>query len=589
MCHLENFSKKLLKCGQLKTFWKVRKLVHKVKIKNLVNFCTNLYNSSMSLNILLCTIAGVPKILSDFVPDNGLAVLASSLIEEGHNVKILDFNHPSIFPEIFTDEVRNFLDKFSEKIFLKKEKPSFFDILKLKKANKIIEKNKKKFLSNLKEKMLDIVEKEKISMVGFKLWAGDGFKWTLETGKFLKKKKPEIKIFGGGPQVDIFEHTIYKVADFFDGLCYGEGEETIKFLAEYVRGKIAMEEIPNVIFKKNDKIVKTKRKYIENLDELPIANYDPEIYEGIEGKIKMIVLDESRGCPNSCYFCIHPIKSGKRRKKSAKRIIKEIKKYNEKYKIVIFRYAGSNTPAKLMMEVAKELVNQNIKIKYTSFAHVKEFETDFHLLKRSGCEALFFGVESANEEILRKGMNKNINKEEMERVLKSSKEAGIFTVISLIYPAPFETEKTRKETIEFVKKTKPDSVLVQFPGIYPGTMWFNSPERFNFTLDKEKYPEQVMTYTIKSLFPPRFWDPLPYKINGLSFKEFATETENFQKDIQKEGIETNISDEAYLFYKFSPFSSLDEFLDKNRYYFYSGNYEKLVEEVNYINSKGKEE
>jgi len=200
-----------------------------------------------------------------FVPDNGLAVLASSLIEEGHNVKILDFNHPSIFPEIFTEEVRNFLDKFSDKIFLKKEKPSFFDILKLKRINKIIEKNKEEFLFNLKEKIFEKVEKEEIDMVGFKLWAGDGFKWTIETGKFLKKKKPEIKIFGGGPQVDIFEHTIYKVADFFDGLCYGEGEETIKYLADYVEGKIDIGKIPNVIFRKNDKIVKTKRKYIENL------------------------------------------------------------------------------------------------------------------------------------------------------------------------------------------------------------------------------------------------------------------------------------------------------------------------------------
>lgn len=557
-------------------------------IKFFGSICTILYNIHMGLNILLCTIAGVPKILSDFVPDNGLAVLAAVLLENGHNVKIIDMNHPSIFPEIFSGDVRNFLEKFSEKIFLKKEKPTFLDVLKLRKVNNVLENNKKVFVNSIKEKLLEKVEKEKIDVIGFKLWAGDGFKWTVEVGKYLKEKKPDLKIFGGGPQVDIFEHHIYKIAPFFDALCYGEGEETIKYLTDYVEGKIKIENVPNIIFiknNKNDKIVKTDRKYIDNLDDLPFANYDPEIYEGIEGKIKMIVIDESRGCPNNCYFCIHPKKSGKRREKSPERVVNELRKYKEKYGVSIFRYAGSNTSAELMTEIAKEILNQNIKVKYTSFAHVKEFETDFELLKKSGCEALFFGVESASGEILKKGMNKNIDKNEVESVLKKSREAGIFTVISLIYPAPFETDETRRETIEFVKNTKPDSVLVQFPGIYPGTYWFKFPEKFNFALDKEKYPLQVMTYTIKSLFPPRYWDPLPYKVNGLSFKEFAAETENFQKDIQKIGIETNISDEAYLFYKFSPFSSMEEFLDKNRCYFYSGNYEKLVEEINYINSK----
>ncbi|HOL22003.1 MAG TPA: hypothetical protein PLQ41_04000, partial [bacterium] len=93
------------------------------------------------------------------------------------------------------------------------------------------------------------------------------------------------------------------------------------------------------------------------------------------------------------------------------------------------------------------------------------------------------------------------------------------------------------------------------------------------------------TYQIKNLFPPTYWEPLPYKINGMSFNEYAKETALFQQELQKDGIETSISDEAYLIYKFTSFSTLRKFLDINRYYFYAGKRENLEKEITDINRK----
>ncbi|MCD6408409.1 hypothetical protein J7L87_05095, partial [bacterium] len=169
----------------------------------------------METEFLLVSMAGVPNILSDFVPDNGLASLASSLLEEGTKVKILDLNRVSLFSEILSENEKTFLEKFSRKIFIEEKTPSFVDILKLKFINRRIEKNKKLYLERLKFFIDNIVKSEKVKAVGFKLWAGDGFSWSMEVGKYLKSKNPEIKIFGGGPQVDIFEHLIYKDGNFF--------------------------------------------------------------------------------------------------------------------------------------------------------------------------------------------------------------------------------------------------------------------------------------------------------------------------------------------------------------------------------------
>ncbi len=537
---------------------------------------------------ILITTAGIPRSLSDFLPDNGLASLATCLIKEGVDVKIFDFNLPSIFDEIYPVNVKNFLESFSSKIFIEKKKPSIFDLVKLKIISSILEKNKKNYIEKLKNFVYENVEKEKADFVGFKLWAGDGFEWSLEIGRYLKKKKPELKIFGGGPQVDTFEHWIFEVGDFFDALCYGEGEKTIIELSKFVQKKKKLSEIPNLIYRENGKIVKTEREYIENLNDLPIPVYEPEIYWKIDKRIKMIVLDESRGCPNACFFCIHPKKSGKRKEKTIDRIIEEIKFYKNKYGVNLFRFAGSSTPGDLIEKISKRIKDEKINIQFTSFGHVEEFKNiNFSLLREGGCVALFYGIETANEEILIKGMNKNLKKEIVEQILKKSKSSGIFTIISLIYPAPFENEKTRKETLELLERTKPDSALIQFPGIYPGTVWFKNPEKFNFELDRDTYPLKVMNYKIKALFPPRMWQPLPYKVNGMSFNEFAYETEKFQNEVKNLDINVSISDDAYLLYKYTEFESLDEFLKFNRVYFYSGNNKKLEEEIKKINKNSE--
>ena len=445
--------------------------------------------------------------------------------------------------------------------------------------------HQRKIFFEIGSEIADLVEREKIDFVGLKLWNGDGFTASLIVAGVLKKRNPKMPVFGGGPQVDTFRDNIYQATSDFDALIYGEGEHAILGLVDFVQGKKGLREIPNLIFRESGRIVTTSQKWMEDLNQLPFANYDQDVYPAMKenGRLKFIVIDESRGCPFSCYFCIHPLKSGRPRAKSAERIIAEIAHYQQKYGVFLFRYGGSNTPPKLLEEVARGIIQNNLKINYTVLTDLRQEGTDFTLLKDSGCFAIFFGVESTDPGILAKAINKKASPERMENILKEAKAAGIFIVVSLIVPAPGETEETKKKTLEFLLRTKPDSVLVQFPGIMPGTEWAKNPEKYGFSIKNKKgYPDAIMNYKMRLFFPPRFWDPLPYRVDGKKFRSFARETELFLKKVEAAGLTTGIADDVALMSKYA-YLSPKEFRDLSRGYFFAGDAFKLQELIVKIN------
>ncbi|MCM8759341.1 MAG: cobalamin-dependent protein [Candidatus Omnitrophica bacterium] len=539
----------------------------------------------MSTNSLLISISGVPKIFSDFLPDNGLAILAACLEDNSHNVMILDYNTPDTLELVFEYKPVSEIRKIAEKIFIYKRRPNIIDLAKLKIISRRLEEYKKSVFDGISNDICRIVKENDIDFVGIKLWAGEGFMYSLLLAEKLKREFPKIKIFGGGPQVDIFQEEIFRITDNFDALCLGDGEETIVLLADFVRGKVALDSVPNVIFKKNGSIVKTERRFITEFEKLPFPEYRKDVYIGVDNKVKMFVLDESRGCNNHCAFCIHPVKSGKLRKKPVGKILREIEYSLSTYGTKLFRYAGSSTPADLLEITAKKILEKDLKIAYTCFGNFEAMKNaDFNLIRSSGCMAVFFGLESGSPEILEKAFHKKNSLVDVEHVMDACKKAGIFTVVSVIYPAPFETETTKRQTIEFLTKIKPDSVLVQFPGLYPRTVWGRNPEKFNFTLETDTYELDIMTYQIKQFFPPRYWKPLPYRVNGMRFRQYAAETERFQKELNSRGFLTFVSDEAYLLSKCAGFENPSEFIDKNRFYLFAGLADEIRKEIKLINS-----
>ena len=86
-----------------------------------------------------------------------------------------------------------------------------------------------------------------------------------------------------------------------------------------------------------------------------------------------------------------------------------------------------------------------------------------------------------------KVMRKPTTAEQIRSAVKSARDAGILVVGSVILPAPGDTEETMEETFSLLTEIRPDSIFIQFPGIYPRTPWAEQPEQYGFTLDRASY------------------------------------------------------------------------------------------------------
>ena len=532
----------------------------------------------MATKSILVNFNGCPSTVDSLMPDNGLASLAGSLLENGHETHIIDFSTVDIIRRMIPEAVSRELSIVYEESMADMKagrqisKTTLEHLLEL---DHHLEKHKQLELLKISDEIADEAARVGADFIGFKLWTGEGFDGSVKIATNIRKKLPDVKLFAGGPHVDWFMENILEYTDVFDVLAYGEGEETIKFLADYADNKYDLSDIPNVIYRKNGKINITHPKRIEDLNLLPEPVYDETTYPAMKGdqKIRFIMIDESRGCPNACYFCIHPQKSGSKwRKRDPFRTIDLIKKLSHQLNTSAFRLAGSNTPPDLRKEMAQELIRRQLRVSYAGFGHVRGRE-DYDLLRTSGCLSLAFGVESGSQRILDQDLNKKTKVEQIVSALTSCKRAGILTVASIIVPCPHDTDETIKETLDLLLKTRPDSVTVQLPGLIPGAYWYKNRESFGFEIDDD-YMVKLMLYKIKLLLPPMLWEPLPYKLNRRIHSQSVTIAQSVTAELERNDILTGIGDFLLLIARFIGVSA-KEIRDLNRRMFFIGDYVKV--------------
>jgi len=157
---------------------------------------------------------------------------------------------------------------------------------------------------------------------------------------------------------------------------------------------------------------------------------------------------------------------------------------------------------------AKELFKaiKPLKIKWVGQASVSLLVNDDELMQlaaESGCQALFFGIESVAEEQL-KSMRKAIKEiENLEKALKKIKKMGILIHASMVFGFDNDKKEIFDETVQFLIKNKVSTVSFNVLTPYPGTKTYEDLKKENrlITTDWRYYDHNTVVFKPKNMTP----------------------------------------------------------------------------------------
>jgi radical SAM superfamily enzyme YgiQ (UPF0313 family) len=298
--------------------------------------------------------------------------------------------------------------------------------------------------------------------------------------KKIKEMFSNVTVIWGG----YFASNQYEVcmdSHLVDYIVNGPGDVTFPSLLGVLEGKklgeIVFEKtlsnIDNLIFRNGDgKIVKTKKEKLLDQNALPNLPYTylDTFYplESYLGKTFMgkrtLAYHSSMGCPFTCSFCgIVPIFSGRWKGKSAEGMYQDVRYFKEKYNVDAIEFHDNNffTSKKRVLEFSNLILEDNIK--YWGEGRIdtlnKYSDDELKLMKKAGCEMIFLGAETGNDEVL-KQMNKGgtqSGKMIKDFALRMGK-AGIIPEMSFVLGMPADTEEQVYKQIlwdiNFIKEIK---------------------------------------------------------------------------------------------------------------------------------------
>lgn len=269
-----------------------------------------------------------------------------------------------------------------------------------------------------------------------------------------------ITIGIGGPHVNADPDFIYRFP-IFDFEVVGEGEKTMLKIINKIKSG---ERVSGIYF----------GEQIENLDELPYPSrkqLNIHLYHPLEPCAVMIV---SRGCPFSCLFCSIPGFNRKVRYRSAKNILDEMENIYEEcegnYSFVddCFTLNRERT-----LDFCNEILFRKLKVNWVAMTRADRVDEELiKKLAKAGCAELFFGVESGNERIRKKILNKIITDKQIFNAIKLCRRYGIQASIFLMLGFPEETKKEIEDTVNFGVWSRADTMGIHLTVPLPGSSLF---------------------------------------------------------------------------------------------------------------------
>jgi len=330
----------------------------------------------------------------------------------------------------------------------------------------------------------------------------------------IKAEVPETKLAMGGPHVTfVAEETLRRIGSI-DVVVRGEGEVTIRKLADRLRTQGSLADVAGIAYKEAGKVVSNPaRAPIDDLDSIPFPAYDlfPDLGlyapQGIAGRRRSAVVMTSRGCPYHCSFCSSGPLWARCRARSAENVVDELEYLVSEHEVEFVKFYDDvfTLNRKRVQEICQGIIDRKLDIGFFILTRVDLVDIDtLRILRRAGCEQVQYGIESGSQEVVT-GVRKGIDLGAAEKALSITKEAGINSYVFLMLGLKGETEHDIRKTMGFLARNAENiqDVETSVNSIYPG-----SPDYYE-CIEKGIFDEDIW-FTYRNDDPLLYKDTPPY-------------------------------------------------------------------------------
>ncbi len=320
------------------------------------------------------------------------------------------------------------------------------------------------------------------------------------TVKIIKAVNRNIITIAGGVHVTTQYYRVMENRDV-DYAVRGEGEYVLNNFLDYLNGERAMPE-KGIVYREKDGTIKhLPPDLIEDLDSLPLPNYELVDYSAYTNTGPRYGVDTinlfpyariltSRGCPIGCSFCqVESISGRKWRSRSPEKVVDELVMLKEKYGIKAFIFEDDNpfcskerTKKMLRLIIERKL---NLKWKAAGVAVVAMDEEIFRLMSESGCQLIGMAIESGSERILKQVIKKPVDLQKVPELIKTAQKYGIFVVGNFIIGFPGETWAEIRQTLRFAETCGLDYCKIYPANPLVGTRMFDIAKKMNCIVGDE--------------------------------------------------------------------------------------------------------
>ena len=308
----------------------------------------------------------------------------------------------------------------------------------------------------------------------------------------------------GGPHVSVRPKEALQYADT---IVIGEAEDVwINLLNDFENGRLKK------VYRAKD-LIDMKRFPRPRLDLIPK-----------EFTFKNATL-ASKGCPFRCNFCaINALNKYHQRLRPISDVVRDIENMtgtglNKKLLIFWDDNFGGNIP--YTKELLKAITPLKKKWAAAASINIAQDDETLHLLEKSGCLALFIGMESINSASLKESQKFHNHAEKYKELIKKLHDHGIALTGAFVFGFDHDDSSVFERTLEMTSKIDLDCMTPAILTPLPGTPLYRKMQIDGriFDNDWEHYDYFHVVYKPKLMNPEELYEGfLKFNQSFFSYK-----------------------------------------------------------------------